>query len=58
MIFYLLNKIRKNQDKNIEDKPVQEIQIINRKQTHCSYCGIELEQTVGIQFCPYCGNSI
>ena len=58
MIFHLLNKIRKNQDEKIEDEPVQEKQIIDEKSTHCSYCGVDLEDAVDLQYCPYCGISI
>ncbi|MFX1393656.1 MAG: hypothetical protein ACFFAH_08780 [Promethearchaeota archaeon] len=58
MIFHLLNKIRNTKEQKIEDDPVQEKQIIDEKPTHCSNCGVDLEDTKNIQYCPYCGITI
>jgi rubrerythrin len=58
MIFHLFNKIRKTQDQKIEDEPVQEKQIVVEKPTHCSNCGVDLEEIENLQYCPYCGISL
>ena len=61
-IYHILNVIRKNQDPSFEVESeghiIEEEQSIEEKSIYCFNCGVKLDDTKIVQYCPFCSTKI